>query len=108
MKLKDIAKVIRSKNAGPFTLTIDILFPSMETFKKVKHSGAINGDTISKLYDQSTDKVKIIFYPPGLAIKITMPRRVASGDIMDTDVYGAQQHLPLLDLEVPDSDVSGN
>ena len=101
MKLKDIAKVIRSKNAGPFMLTIDLLFPSMEAFETVKNSGAVNKDAISQLYNTPKDEIQIIFYPPGLAIKITMPRRVVSGDILDTDVYGAQQHSLLLDLELP-------
>ena len=40
-------------------------------------------------------------YPAGFAFKATLPRLVASGDIGDTDVYGAQQHAPLLDVEIP-------
>ncbi|MBW1695634.1 MAG: DUF4387 domain-containing protein [Deltaproteobacteria bacterium] len=102
MKLKDIAKVVRSKNAGPFTLTIDLLFPSQEAYETVKFSEVINAEKISTLYDIPKEKVQIIFYPPGLAVKIVMPRRVGSGDIQDTDVYGAQQHTPMLNLEVPE------
>jgi hypothetical protein len=101
MKLKEIAKVIRSKNAGPFTLTIDLLFPSKETYEAVKNSGCINKETVSELYHMPKDDIQIIFYPPGHAIKITMPRRVPSGDIADTDVYGAQHHSPFLNVEIP-------
>ena len=100
MKLRNIAKVIRSKNAGPFTLTIDLLFPSQQAFETVKESECINKGIISKLYHVAENKIQIIFYPPGQAIKITMPRRVVSGNIEDTDVYGAQHHSPLLELEV--------
>jgi hypothetical protein len=42
----------------------------------------------------------VLPYPAALAIKIVMDRVVASGDIGDRDVYGAQQHAPLLDLEL--------
>jgi len=101
MKLKDIARVIRSKNAGPFMLTLDILMPSLESFNAVKASGALNVDVISRLYHMPPEKIRIIHYRPGLAIKITLPRRVPSGDVADTDVYGAQQHTPLLGIEVP-------
>jgi hypothetical protein len=100
MKLKDIARVIRSKNAGPFMLTLDILMPSVEAFNTVKESGALNTDVISRLYHVPREKIRIIHYVPGLAIKITMPRRVPSGDVADTDVYGAQQHTPLMGIEV--------
>ena len=100
MKLKDIARVIRSKNAGPFVLTLDILMPSVEAFNTVKASGALNADLISRLYHVPREKIRIIHYVPGLAIKITMPRRVPSGDVADTDVYGAQQHIPLMGIEV--------
>lgn len=102
MKLRDMAKVIRSKNAGPFTLTIDLLFPSKETFETVKNSGCINTEIVSTLYQTAEDDIRIIFYPPGHAIKITLPRRTPSGDITDTDVYGAQHHSPLLDIEISD------
>ena len=102
MRLQDVAKVIRSKNAGPFLLTIDLLFPSAALFEAVRDSGAITLDVISARYRIPHDDIRIIFYPPGRAIKITMPRRTVSGDIADTDVYGAQQHAPLLDIEIPD------
>jgi hypothetical protein len=36
-----------------------------------------------------------------LAFKATLPRLVPAGDIGDTDVYGAQQHGPLLDVDIP-------
>ncbi len=101
MKLRELARVIRSKNAGPFLLTLDVLFPTIEAFERVRDSGVINVDNISKLYRVPPESIKIIPYPPGLAFKITMVRPIVSGDIVDTDVYGAQQHTPLLNLIVP-------
>lgn len=101
IKLKDIAKACKSKNAGPFELTLDIMFDSEETFEKVRRTGVITRERIASLYCVSPDDVLFTEYPPALAFKATLPRRVVSGAIGDTDVYGAQQHAPLLDLELP-------
>jgi hypothetical protein len=101
VKLKDIAKACKSKNAGPFELTLDIMFDSEEIFEKVRRSGVITRERIAALYGVSPDDVLFTEYPPALAYKATLPRRIVSGAIGDTDVYGAQQHAPLLDLELP-------
>jgi len=101
IRLRELARVIRSKNAGPFLLTLDVLFPTIEAFERVQGSGVINVATIARLYRVAPESINIIFYPPGLAFKIVMVRPIISGDIVDTDVYGAQQHTPLLDLLVP-------
>ena len=100
MKLVDIAKVIRSKNAGPTTLTLDLLFNDEAGFKAACASKSLTADAIAKLYSQPRDKVEVLPYPPALAIKIVMPRRIVSGDPGDSDVYGAQQHGPMLAVEL--------
>jgi hypothetical protein len=90
-RLRELARVIRSKNAGPFLLTLDVLFPTIEAFERVKGSGVINVANIAKLYRVPPETIEIILYPPGLAFKIIMVRPIISGDITDTDVYGGQQ-----------------
>ena len=104
-KLRDVARVIRSKNAGPFELTFDILFLNREIFDKVRESGVITREMIGSLYGiPVADIYDIIYFEPANAVKITVRRPVASGDPGETDVYGAQQHAPLLDciIELPD------
>ena len=49
-KLKDIVAVCKSKNAGPFELTIDAVFSDLETFEKVKATGIICPQLFVKLY----------------------------------------------------------
>lgn len=100
VKLVDIAKVIRSKNAGPTVLTLDLLFNDDAGFKLACASPALTPDAIAKLYSQPPAKVQVLPYPPALAIKIVMPRRIVSGDPGDSDVYGAQQHGPMLAVEL--------
>ncbi|MPZ44601.1 MAG: DUF4387 family protein [Betaproteobacteria bacterium] len=100
-KLKEIAKACKSKNAGPYELTLDIMFEDQETFDKVRKTGAISPERIAKLYNVPVDSVVFTEFPPAYAYKATIERRVPSGSVGDTDVYGAQQHAPLLDIDVP-------
>ena len=100
-RIRDIAIICRSKNASPFLLTLDLVFPDRETFDKVRASGVISTELISRLYSVAEKDVLLVEFPPANAIKATIPRLHGSGDVEDTDVYGAQQHAPLMDVEVP-------
>ena len=100
-KLTDIASVIRSKNSGPYELTMDIIFNDYEVFERVRRAGAINSELICSLYSLTPDKIIcIIAFVPTKAIKVTIKRPLCSGDLGETDVYGAQQHAPLLGIEL--------
>jgi hypothetical protein len=100
-RICEIAKVCRSKNAGPFDLTIDVAFDDPATFERVKATGVLSAALFAKLYGVKESEVLFTVYDPGYAFKATLPRLCSSGDIGDTDVYGAQQHAPVLDVEVP-------
>ena len=100
-KLVDLADVIRSKNSGPYELTFDIMFKSQEIFENVSRSNQINEALVCELYKITPDKIiNIIAFPPAKAIKITIKRPICSGDLGETDVYGAQQHAPLLGVDL--------
>ena len=100
MKLWHMTKLIRSKNAGPFELTFDVIFKDRQGYEKVRDSKLISAAWVAKTYHLPPEAVAIIHYDAANAIKITIPRPTVSGDIDDTDVYGGQQHAPLVDLEV--------
>lgn len=100
MRLDEIAQVIRSKNAGPRKLTLDIMFATDEDFRRVAESGVLNAARLAALYGLPAQTIRVIPYPLGRAVKITMPRPLTSGDPGDRDVYGAQQHTPLLGIEL--------
>ncbi|MCD5413920.1 MAG: DUF4387 domain-containing protein [Clostridiales bacterium] len=101
IKLYEIAKILRSKNSGPFQITFDIIFDTEREYIKVKESGIINKDTIAKIYKVSKlDIENIVFFESAKGIKITIARKISSGTIGDRDVYGAQQHAPLMNLEI--------
>ena len=96
-----LAVVCKSKNAGPYEVTIDAVFADKEIFEKVKASGVLCEDLFARLYNVRADEIIFTVYDAGLAFKATLPRLIPAGDIGDTDVYGAQQHAPLLAVEVP-------
>ena len=97
--LKDVANVIRSKNAGPFELTLDVLLKDAEMFEKLKAADIINKKMIAELYQiPETDVISIVYFPNAKAIKATIVRPLPSGALGERDVYGAQQHAPLVNL----------
>ena len=100
-KLWQITKLIRSKNAGPFELTFDVIFKDRAGYEKVRDAKIINAEWFARTYRLTPEVVSIITYDAANAIKITIPRPAVSGDIDDTDVFGGQQHGPLVDIDVP-------
>jgi hypothetical protein len=100
-RIREIAKACKSKNAGPFEVTIDVVFDTREMFEKVRATKVLCPGLFARLYKVSAKDVLFTEYPAGNAFKATLPRLVASGDVGDTDVYGAQQHAPLLEVEIP-------
>lgn len=104
--LGDIAKVIRSKNAGPFEITLDVMFETKEIYERIKKLGILTPQRIAQLYDlRVEDIVWCGFFDPALAFKATIPRRlneknVSSGGPMENDVHGSQKYFPLMNLQI--------
>lgn len=100
-KLIDIASVIRSKNSGPYELTFDIIFKDVEMYKRVKEAKAIDGKLFAYLYEiEESDIISLVYFDPAKAVKITIVRPIPSGALGETDVYGAQQHAPLMKMKL--------
>ena len=99
-KLIDLADVIRSKNSGPYELTFDIIFKEYEVYRKVAAAKIFNPSMFAGLYGiKESTVMEVINFDPAKAIKITIERPLCSGNLGETDVYGAQQHAPLLGFE---------
>lgn len=100
-RLRDIAKLIRTKNAGPFQLTLDVMFPDERSYLHVVQAKVITVQRMAAFFRVDEAAVKLFHYAPGNAIKVTVPRLVPCGDPADGDLFGGQQFGPLADLEVP-------
>ena len=99
-ELYQFTKLIRSKNAGPFELTFDIMFKNTESFRTVLESGRLTTELFSRLYAVPVNQVRLFVLEPLLTIKVTIPRPIPSGDLEDGDVYGGQFHGPLIQLAI--------
>lgn len=98
--IRDLLNSVRSKNAGPFSVTFDLFFPDRATWDRVVSSNAVSQEKVGELYGLSPDKVKVFNFSPSLAIKVSIPRRVPGGAPGDSDVAGGQQFVPLLSIPV--------
>lgn len=101
MKLSQCASLIRSKNAGPFALTFDVMFSSATTYEQVKRSGILTAERFAEIYGVAVKDVDAFECDQALAFKFSIPRPHVQGDFGDGDMHGGQQYAPLLDIEVP-------
>ena len=99
--LGELAKLIRSKNAGPFNLTFDIMFEEEENYRRVLKSGVITKESFSKIYKVPIRDITFVHHDTAKAIKISIPRPVFQCALEDGDTYGGQQYGPLVQLEIP-------
>ena len=100
-KLAELAKTIRSKNAGTDKITFDIIFREKETYELVKRSRVLTSESVCDILNVDPARLTdFVEYDPAYAIKFTILRERPSGSAGDGDIFGAQQYAPFLDLEV--------
>ena len=100
LPLTELASVIRSKNAGPLCVTLDLFFRDGEAYQRAVKSESLQVHAIASLYGLQSAQIKRFDLPEILAMKLSMPRSVCAGHPGDGDLYGAQQHAPLMALTV--------
>ncbi len=103
-ELWQFTKLIRSKNAGPFELTFDVMFKDRESYERVLRSRVLSAETIAQLYGVPVEGVRLFEIEQIDTVKFSIPRKIFSGDAADTDVYGGQFHGPLVRLLVKEDD----
>jgi hypothetical protein len=99
--LCELADIIRSKNAGPFRITLDVLFSDPARYRAVRDSGAITRESVAAAYGIADGDISSLFaVDMANAIKVTLKRRRPQGALGDSDMYGCQQHVPLMNLPI--------
>lgn len=102
-RLAELAKTIRSKNAGVDKITFDIIFTDRSSYERVKRARVLTRETVQRLYGIPAGRIAdFVEFDPANAIKFTIYRLAPSGSAGDPDIFGSQQYAPLLDIEVPD------
>jgi len=102
-KVSEICRHIRSKNAGPFWVTLDLSFPDRAAFERYAAAPQLQPQFIARLYDVEPGLVKQFLVPELLVMKISYPRRTPQGGILERDMHGGQQYVRLLDTEIDDA-----
>jgi hypothetical protein len=102
--LGDLAQLIRTKNAGPFWITIDVFFHDHTDYTRVADAGVLVAPLIAELYRVDANDVRLFQLPAINVIKASFPRPITQGSFTDRDIHAGQQHVPLLALPVPATD----
>jgi hypothetical protein len=100
MKLAELASLIRSKNAGPFILTFDIVCADEESYLRVKNSGVLTSARFAELFQCQEQRVQFFECDNARAFKFSIPRPIVQGNLGDGDMHGGQQFIPLMDIEI--------
>ena len=100
--LSEIAKTIRSKNAGVDKITFDVIFVERADYDLVRRCGVLSRAAVCRIFGIPQSRITdYVEFDPALAIKFTIQRSVTSGSPGDADIFGSQQYGPLLEIAVP-------
>jgi hypothetical protein len=97
--LGELALEVRSKNAGPFWMTLEAFMPDEETYSIA--DAVITTELISELYHVAPASLQIFRIPDLHVVKVSFPRPVVQGSLRDRDMHAGQHHVPLASVVVP-------
>ncbi len=99
-KVSEVCSHVRSKNAGPFWITLDLSFPDRAAFEHYAHAPALQAPAIAALYGVQPSLVKHFAIDELLVVKISYPRARPQGGTCERDMHGGQQYVRLLDVDL--------
>jgi hypothetical protein len=100
--LRDMASIIRSKDAGVNRITFDVIFTSGENYEAALHSNAFSRDNMARILNVPLHRVIGTFFVDSCnAIKISIDRPNISASMDERDVFGAQQQSAIERLKIP-------
>ncbi|WP_367038848.1 DUF4387 domain-containing protein [Streptomyces sp. Je 1-332] len=99
-KVSEVCRQVRSKVAGPFWVTIDLMFDGEDNYRRYAESPALGADAIAAVYDVDPKKVTLFPIPTLHILKISYPRRTPQGGVEERDLHSGQQYAYLLDVEL--------
>lgn len=97
-RVKDIAEKVRSKNAGPFWLTVDIFCGSDTAFEQVRDR--LQDTAVAALYGTEAQLIKRFDMPDLNVVKLSLPRPAVQGSVHDRDMHGASWAALLGEMEI--------
>jgi hypothetical protein len=98
--VSSVCRNVRSKNAGPYWVTIDFFFDGGENFEKYASSPALGAPLFARLYGADPAMVKHFPVPNLHILKVSYPRASPQGGEIERDMHCGQQFVRLLDVEL--------
>ncbi|MDH6589595.1 hypothetical protein M2161_008701 [Streptomyces sp. SAI-133] len=99
--LGDLAYEVRSKNAGPFWVTMELFLRDADGYRIAADETYLNEGTVARLYGLDEAEVLMFRIPSLNVVKISFPRPVSQASLRDRDVHSGQHHVPLAVLPLP-------
>lgn len=99
-KLSSLCRFIRSKNAGPFWITVDLFFLDSETFQRHARAPQLQPEALGPIFGARADEIGHYLVPDLNVLKISYPRKDPQGGVIERDLHGGQQYARIVDLEV--------
>ncbi|WP_137897168.1 DUF4387 family protein [Sphingomonas sp. 2SG] len=96
--VSDVCRYVRSKNAGPFWITVDLFFKDAKLFARHAATETLSRDALARIFRADPAQVKWFAIPNLLVIKFSYPRVEAQGGALERDMHGGQQFVEILDL----------
>jgi hypothetical protein len=97
-RLKDVCRYVRSKNAGPFWVTVDIFFDGPDTYRRYRQDPAIGAASVAEIYGVDVQHVRRFEVDDLNMVKLSFPRTAPQGGVVERDMHSGQQYVPMLDL----------
>lgn len=99
-KVNEVCRHVRSKVAGPFWVTIDLMFDSQQSYDRYFQSPALSAQSIASIYGVDPAEVRHYPVPKLKVLKISYPRKTSQGGVEERDLHSGQQYTYILDLEL--------
>ena len=99
-QVQDIAVEVRSKNAGPFWVTLEIFCKDDASYQIIKKSPNVTKEKVASLYMVNHEQTKCFYCDNIFVVKFSFPRPKASGHKYENDMHTGQQYLRLAELYV--------
>lgn len=98
--LRDVCRNVRSKNAGPFWITVDLFFDGPESYARYADAPAIGAEAVAAMFGVDPARVKRFKVDDLSVVKLSFPRPAPQGGVLERDMHGGQQFVPLLGIEL--------
>lgn len=99
-KLREVCRHVRTKNAGPFWITLDVFFKDEDAFERYAEAPALGVASIARLLGIDARSIKRFAVPDLSVVKLSYPRANPQGGSLERDMHGGQQYVSLLDVEL--------